>query len=204
METKWAVENLQTIRNLMERSAVYRRTLAPIMLLAGVSGVAAAAGGLLFHLDSTTGFALLWLIAALIVVAGAFLIARQQAMRDKEPFWSPPTKRVAQAMLPSLTAGMIVGVTFVLGDVDLTLLLPLLWALFYGCALHAAGFFMPRGVRWFGWIYIALAGGGLCYLTAVNPNLDLSGHWVMGFFFGGLQLIYGAYLYLTERKTSSA
>jgi hypothetical protein len=172
--------------------------------LAGLSGVAAAAVGLLFHLDSTTGFALLWLVTALIVVAGAFMIARQQAIRDKEAFWSPPTKRVAQALLPSLAAGMIVGVTFLLGGVDLTLLLPLLLALFYGCALNAAGFFMPRGVRWFGWIYIVLAGGGLCYLTAVNPNLDLNGHWVMGFFFGGLQLIYGAYLYLTERKPPSA
>lgn len=200
METKWAVENLQTIRNLMERSAIYRRTLAPIMLFAGVAGVTATAVGLSFHLDSTTSFILLWLATALIVVAGAFLIARQQAIRDKEAFWSPPTKRVAQAMLPSLAAGMIVGVTFVPGGVDLTLLLPVLWALFYGCALHAAGFFMPRGVRWFGWIYIGLAGGGLGYLTVVHPNLMLSGHWFMGVFFGVLHLIYSAYLYLTEQN----
>jgi len=74
------------------------------MLLAGVSGVAATAVGQLLHLDSTTGFALLWLATALIVVAGAFLIARQQAIREKEAFWSPPTKRVAQALLPSLAA----------------------------------------------------------------------------------------------------
>ena len=43
METKWAVDNLQTIRTLMERSALYRRALAPIMILAGTIGIA---GGL--------------------------------------------------------------------------------------------------------------------------------------------------------------
>ncbi len=45
MEPKWAEENLQTIRTLMERSAVYRRALAPIMLFAGLLGVTAAATG---------------------------------------------------------------------------------------------------------------------------------------------------------------
>ena len=39
MKPKWAEENLQTIRTLMERSAVYRRALAPIMLFAGALGV---------------------------------------------------------------------------------------------------------------------------------------------------------------------
>ena len=61
MEPKWAEENLQTIRTLMERSAVYRRALAPIMLFAGAIGVATAAIGILFHFDSTRRFAALWL-----------------------------------------------------------------------------------------------------------------------------------------------
>ena len=56
METNWAAEQLQTIRTLMERSAVYRRALAPIMLFAGFAGVLAAAGGLVFHLNSPRAF----------------------------------------------------------------------------------------------------------------------------------------------------
>jgi len=51
MEPKWAEENLQTIRTLMERSALYRRALAPILLFAGTLGVTAAAVGLLLHLN---------------------------------------------------------------------------------------------------------------------------------------------------------
>ncbi|HEX9047311.1 MAG TPA: hypothetical protein VF988_09815, partial [Verrucomicrobiae bacterium] len=88
--------------------------------------------------------------------------------------------------------------------IDFTLLLPFFWALFYGCALHAAGFFMPRGVRWFGWIFIGLAGGILGCLLIARPDFGLSGHWLMGFFFGVLHLIYGGYLYLTEKKNPVA
>ncbi|MDB6016752.1 MAG: hypothetical protein JWR19_1241, partial [Pedosphaera sp.] len=31
MKSDWAAEHLQTIRTLMERSAIYRRALAPVM-----------------------------------------------------------------------------------------------------------------------------------------------------------------------------
>src|SRR6266446_9747026 len=40
MESNWAAEHLQVIRTLMERSAVYRRALAPIMIFNGIVGVA--------------------------------------------------------------------------------------------------------------------------------------------------------------------
>jgi len=201
----WAVENLQTIRTLMERSTLYRRALAPIMLLAGIVGLIAAAIGVHFRLNTVEGFTLLWLITAIIVVGGAFLIARKQAVKDSEPFWSPPTKRVAQALVPPFTAGLLVGVLFSLGSkvrlVDFIVLLPFLWSFFYGCALHAAGFFMPRGVRCFGWVFIISAGIGLFYVMLVRPHFDVNGHWLMGIFFGGLHLAYGGYLYLTEKKT---
>jgi hypothetical protein len=206
MESNWAAEHLQTIRTLMERSAIYRRALAPIMLFAGALGVVAAASGLLFRLDSMRAFGSLWLGTAAVVVVGALLITRQQALKDKEPFWSPPTRRVAQALLPPLFAGMFLGMVFTMlpggGPVDFTFLLPFLWALFYGLALQAAGFFMPRGVKWFGWIYIGSACAVLCFFTVAQPDLDfnLSAHWLMGFFFGILHLAYGVYLYLTEKR----
>ena len=209
METNWAAEQLQTIRTLMERSAVYRRALAPIMLFAGTVGVMAAGLGLLFHLDSMRVFCAFWLGIAAIAVAGAFLIARQQAMKDKEAFWSPPTKRVAQTMWPLLLAGALLGgIPIVVGGgqapSDLDSLTAIIWILFYGCALHAAGFFMPRGIRLFGLLFIACA-CGLFYAVFANWISDrINAHWLMGFFFGGLHLTYGAYLYLTEKGKNAA
>ena len=33
---------------------------------------------------------------------GAYALTRQQALKDREPFWSPPTKRVTLALVPPL------------------------------------------------------------------------------------------------------
>ncbi len=204
METKWAEENLQTIRTLMERSALYRRALAPIMLFAGTLGAVAAAAGFLLHLDSMRAFGMLWLGTAAIVVAGAFFIARRQAIKEKENFWSPPTRRVGQALLPPLFAGMFLGLIFTFVGLANSAILTFIWLLFYGCALHSAGFFMSRGMRCFGWIFVGLACALLCFVTVAPPNVEINAHWLMGFFFGGLHLAYGAYLYLTEKKNPVA
>ena len=205
MDTNWAAEHLQTIRTLMERSALYRRALAPIMLLAGSVGVLAAGGGIVFRLDSAPAFGGLWLGTALVAIAGAFLIARRQALKDHEPFWSPPTRRVAQALLPPLLAGLCMGglLLIVFGH-GIEPAASLMWVLFYGCALHAAGFFMPRGIKWFGWIFI-LSSCGLFYAFMLNlMDFEFNPHWLMGFFFGVLHLAYGAYLYLTEKGKNAA
>ena len=207
MEPKWAEENLKTIRILMERSAIYRRALAPIMIFAGLLGVVAAALGLLGHLDSMRAFGEIWLGTAIIAVAGAFLIARRQALKDSENFWSPPTRRVGLALFPALAAGACLGVafTFANGSRDFTLIVSMIWILFYGCALHAAGFFMSRGIRLFGCMCVLGSCVLACGFIAGWINLfSLNPYWLMGFFFGGLHLAYGAYLYLTERKNPVA
>ncbi len=199
MNPNWAEENLQTIRTLMERSAVYRRALAPIMLLAGALGVMAAVTGVVCHLDSAMAFGALWYGTAVAAVTGAFLIARRQALKDHEPFWSPPTRRVTQALVPPLAVGFLMGLS-PLGLGGPNLAAAILWILFYGCALHAAGFFMPRGIKYFGWLFI-LSGGVLFWVFCASLiRFPFAAHGLMGFFFGGLHLLYGGYLHLTEKR----
>lgn len=71
----------------------------------------------------------------------------------------------------------------------------------YGCAIHAAGFFMQRGIKLFGWGFIVC---GCCVSVALAAGSPVASstaaHLVMGAFFGGMHLAYGAYLYFTERK----
>jgi len=85
---------------------------------------------------------------------------------------------------------------------------PSLWMAFYGCGLHAAGSFMPRGIKWLGWLFIL---GSLSYLSSLVfaqfwitgtafDHLNLS----MGAAFGGLHLAYGIYLYFTEPRKNVA
>ena len=206
MNPNWAEENLQTIRTLMERSALYRRALAPIMLFAGTLGIVAAAIGLLFHFDEMHSFGPLWLGTAALVLVGSFFITRQQAIRADEKFWSSPTRRVAQALFPPLFSGMFIGIVYIFTGAAPSMIAAF-WLFFYGCALHSAGFFMPRGIRYFGWVFIGFACVVLCVLCVLIfyfSDADINGNWLMGFFFGVLHLAYGAYLYLTEKKNPTA
>jgi hypothetical protein len=216
MKPNWAEENLQTIRTLMERSALYRRELAPIMTLIGLIGFFSAAIGWFFKIMSPTTFVLYWFSIAILTLVCVFLMVRRQVWQKSEPFWSPPARRIAQAIFPPLFAGFALGILSIVVDnlpteadpptgewpsnwLFLTLL-PVLWVILYGNAVHSAGFFISRGMRIFG-LFIVVAGCGSFLFTA---NLSGSGllrfaYAVMGFFFGVSHLACGTYLALTEK-----
>ncbi len=207
MEPNWAAEHLQVIRTLMERSALYRRTLAPIMLYVGGIGTLAGLGGIAIGIDVLPAFYAWWSGAAVLALAGAFLIARHQAVRDGERFWSPPALRVTAAMAPPLAAGLVLSLALVMFHAAPPRgLFVLANALFYGCAVHAAGFFMPRGMKLFGWLVILLSAAGAAGLAVLEPAVagPRLAHAVMGTVFGPLHLAYGAYLYGTERRGTTA
>jgi hypothetical protein len=220
MESNWAAEHLQTIRTLMERSAIYRRALAPIMIFNGCLGIAGAGASWIANIESARAFVLVWTVVAIIALVGSLLLVRRQAIKDSEPFWSPPTRRVAHAMLPALTVGMLAGGVSIFDqstDPAVPGMISLIWSIAYGCALHAAGFFTPRGIRLLGWLFI-LAGCGcaLALFLTSGDGAAGSGHGgghgspldflfdgrglFMGITFGGLHLAYGIYLYFTEKR----
>jgi hypothetical protein len=200
-----AAADLETIRVLMERSALYRRTLAPVCLAMGLLGAGAGVAHRWVALETSTAFALWWLGTGAVAVAVAFGIARRQAIKDGEGFWSPPTRRVAASMLPALAAGFLVSVPFLLGEDwarRVVWLLPALWMVLYGCALHAAGFFMTGGIRGLGWAYV-VAGSGLllwwtCPLNQFPPVAHA--HLAMAVGFGVGHAGYGLGLGLAERS----
>ncbi len=204
MESNWAAEHLQVIRTLMERSAVYRRALAPIMIYNGVLGIAGGLIGWFCRITSPTGFVGFWSAVAVIALAGSFLLVRRQALKADEPFWSPPTRRVAQGLVPPLFAGSIAALlTLVCPAWDFVQPwgLPALWILFYGCALSAAGFFMQRGIKLLGWFFIICGCALMATRCHTATQLSLAdGHRVMAGVFGGLHLAYGLYLYFTEQR----
>ncbi len=211
MESNWAAEHLQVIRTLMERSALYRRALAPIMIFNGVVGLAAAVLGWALHIGSPRAFILFWAAVGMVAMAGSFLLVRRQALKEAEPFWSPPTRRVTQALLPPLVAGLLSsavlfarsgsGPLYSISGVGVCWL-PLSWVVLYGCAFHAAGFFMPRGMRLFGWAFIVGGSGMFAVDVACELAVFAWAYAIMGFFFGALHLAYGVYLYFTEQRSN--
>jgi len=205
MESNWASEHLQVIRTLMERVAVYRRALAPVMLSVGIVGTVAASIAILSRrIETTRGFAVYWMVTAAICVAVAYFLVRRQALKDQEPFWSPPTRQVTEALTPGFLAGALLGILPIVAGEQLpqiAWLIALAWVIAYGCALHAAGFFMPRGIKLFGLLIVAFASVLLLVVCLADPlHTTDAGHAVMGVFFGLVQLAYGGYLRITERR----
>ncbi len=208
MQSDWATQNLQVIRTLMERSALYRRALAPTTLVAGALGTLGALGGFRWATDSGVQFCVYWLVVAAFTIAACFLVVRRQALQAGEPFWSPPMRRVVQALLPALVFGLVLGLAMIVSgaDEDFVLFLVFVWIGLYGTALHAAGFFMPRGIRFFGWVVIAVSSAALIGLLILEPDevgLEAA-NGLMGTAFGLLHLAYGGYLLATERRRPAA
>ena len=203
MENHWAVEQLQTIRTLMERSAVYRRALAPIMTFVGVVGILAAVGGGWLSIATLRGFVGFWMGVGALASVGALLLVRRQALKEEERFWSLPTRRVAQALFPPYFAGLAVSSILLIEPAPSLLntgMLPAFWMLLYACGLHSAGFFMTRGIRLFSWLFLLVGCAlvGAAGFLAALPGLHY-GHAIMGLTFGGLHLAYGIYLSFTEK-----
>lgn len=191
----------------MDRSASYRRALAPTTLTTGIIGMLASWIGWYTKLGSPHGFIQYWLLTATLTLVIALLMIRRQAWKKVEPFWSLPTRRIADAMYPPFTLGLIISIAALMLDTlsaKAAWCLPPLWIGLYGCGLYAAGFFMPRGIKLFGMGFIVT--GCLSLLgTANQSNLNelpelQHAHLVMGGAFGVFHLAYGIYLYLTENR----
>ena len=138
MNPNRAEENLQTIRLLMERSALYRRALAPIMLSGGRIGRGGGGGRIVLplRLDAPRLACSGW-ARRRWSISGALLIARRQALKG----WSHSGRRRPggwpRRCLPPLTAGLVLGVCSPVapagGMVNFTILLP-----FFGPCFMAA------------------------------------------------------------------
>ena len=111
-------------------------------------------------------------------------------------------------MLPAFFAGVLAGLVIIVPEWRDPLhdwWLPGIWMLLFGCATHAAGFFMPRGMKLFAWVFAALGAVMLWYVNARShaagmPPLRFA-HVIMGAAFGGLHLAYGLYLAATEKHS---
>jgi len=149
----------------MERSAVYRRALAPVMTANGLLGTLAAAVGILASIQSPAR-----LCRVLderrpgrrrrFVFAGAAgsLSKRPSGSGRRPPAgWRKPCSRPCFSALswasfcwsqtvsrnPHARPWEAASLFGCPGGIAL-----------YGCALHAAGFFMPRGMKVFGWALV--------------------------------------------------
>ncbi len=175
-----ASDNLQFIRETMERSTYFTAVPGYGGMLMGVTAVAAAfiASRQIYLVDSLAT----WLVEAALAFAIGLLAMWQKSKIAGTSLLSAPAKKFAMSFAPP----MIAGVAIVLGvwSHGGYQALPAICMLCYGAAVVCGGAFSVKVVPIMGWCFIVL--GAITFILPSNY-----GNLMMGLSFGGLHIIFG-------------
>jgi hypothetical protein len=210
-EQQQPLEDLQHIKNMMERSSRF-------ISLSGLSGVAAGICALagawaaskkincwikgdceLSHLMQNGGInlmnELLWIATLTFIAAfiSAFIFTWIRSKKDKQPMWGHSSKRLLiNTAIPLLTGAIFLFRMLQMGEYNLIAPGCLI---FYGLALVNAGKYTVGEVRYLGLGMIVL---GIMNCWYVGYGLYF---WAMGF--GILHILYGIVMWYKYERTGN-
>ena len=128
----------------------------------------------------------IWLAAAaLALIFGSALVARQMGRRGHARYWGPARKFLL-CLCPALLAGA--ALTWVLFAAGVSGVIPGMWLLLYGCAVLAASTVTSAGIT----RLVGVMGALFAVLGAITFALPATAHTAMlGLGFGALHIIFG-------------
>jgi hypothetical protein len=176
-----AIDNLQFIRETMERSTHFTAVPGYGGMLMGATAVAAA------YIASTQIYLRDWLITWLAEACLAFAIGLlamwQKARIVGTPLVSAPAKKFALSFAPPLVCG--VAITLGLWRYEHYEMMTPVWMLCYGASVVTGGAFSVRVVPVMGWLFIVT--GALAFALPAAY-----GNYLMAASFGLLHIVFGA------------
>lgn len=176
-----AIDNLQFIRETMERSVHFTAVPGYGGMLMGATAIAAA------YIANSQPYLRDWLFTWLVEASLAFaigLLAMWQKSRIVgTPLVSAPGKKFAYSFLPPLVCG--IAITLGLWRYEHYEMMAPVWMLCYGAAVVCGGAFSVRVVPVMGWCFIAL-GAAAFALPAGSGNI------LMAASFGAMHIVFGA------------
>jgi len=176
-----AMDNLQFIRETMERSAVFTSVPGYGGALMGATAVGAA---IIAHSQPLiTNWLIVWLVEAALAFSIGFFALWQKSKNSGESLASVPAKKFALAFAPPIVAGIILTALFYYrGFFEF---LPCAWLTLYGTAVVTGGAYSVKIVPTVGWIFVAL-GAVAAFAPARAGNL------LMALGFGVLHIVFGS------------
>lgn len=176
-----AMDNIEFIRDAMERAGAFTAVSGVGMVLVGVT--AAAAALLAPATPGQGGWMLIWLSEAALAVAISCVAIFRKASLSGMSLVSAPSRKFLLAFAPPLFVGAIL--TPALAQADAAHLLPPLWLLLYGTGVITGGAFSVRIVPLMGVCFL-VAGVVALFVPPSSTNI------VMAAGFGGLHVIFGS------------
>jgi hypothetical protein len=175
-----AFENLQYIRETMERAGSFTAVPGWGGILMGVSAILTAlVSG---HLPSRNLWFAAWLGEAALALAIGGWAMLQKAKAVQSPLLVGPGRKFALSLCPAMIAGA--ALTLVLYRGGLFELMPGTWLLLYGVSVVTSGAFSVKVVPIMGLCFMALG------IIALLSPLAFA-NWFMAAGFGGLHIAFG-------------
>lgn len=175
-----AIENLQYIRETMERAGSFTAVPGWGGILMGVSAILTAlVSG---HLPSRNLWFAAWLGEAALALAIGGWAMLQKAKAVQSPLLVGPGRKFALSLCPAMIAGA--ALTLVLYRGGLFELMPGTWLLLYGVSVVTSGAFSVKVVPIMGLCFMALG------IIALLSPLAFA-NWFMAAGFGGLHIAFG-------------
>ena len=154
-DSEKALNQLNLIREMMEKATVYRALSAPAAIFGGLLAVLL---GLYFLLQDKNGefvdgahYFWTWVVALIIADSFNALLLFKRAKREGSKFISSGVKLTILRTAPAAIAGAIISFEATKNDIELC---TLVWILCYGAALLAMGEVAPRSLKRLGWSFI--------------------------------------------------
>lgn len=208
-ESEKALNQLNLIREMMEKATVYRALSAPAAIFGGLLAVLL---GLYFLLQDKNGefvdgahYFWTWVVALIIADSFNALLLFKRAKREGSKFISSGVKLTILRTAPATIAGAIISFEATKNDIELC---TLVWILCYGAALLAMGEVAPRSLKRLGWSFIVF--GTVFFLiwmkfkAALSPVLGIgylgSASIMMIATFGILHIGYGIGVLIRKGK----
>ncbi len=175
-----AIDNLQFIRETMERSTHFTAVPGYGGIFMGLTAIVAAFIANSQPLDKD--WLTVWVAEAVLAFAIGLFSMWQKSKIAKLLLTSAPAKKFAMSFLPPLICGIII--TFGLWRFEHFEMMIPVWLLLYGTAVVCGGAFSVKAVPTMGWCFIAL--GTIAFVLPAN-----FGNSLMGLGFGVLHIIFG-------------
>lgn len=176
-----AIDNLQFIRETMERSAVFTSVPGYGGIFMGATAIAAAV--IASFQPSIRNWLTVWLVEAFLAAGIGFFAMWQKSKITKNSLVSAPAKKFAMSFLPPILCAVFI--TFGLWRYGHFEMMIPAWIILYGAAVVCGGANSVRIVPVAGWCFITL-GAIAFFLPADYANM------MMGLSFGILHIVFGA------------
>jgi hypothetical protein len=198
-----ALAQIAEIHDQLAKAEIYRGWRSLPVACSGLIGLGAAAWQAAFMRPlEPLVFAAYWMGVAIVALFVGCAEIVWHYVRHAGETERRRSRRVIAQFLPALVAGMILSGALVRLSPALVVLLPGLWALFFGVGIFATRPYVVPASSWIGLYYWA---AGLVLLW-VAGGVDTLSPWSVGGTFGTGQLLAAAVLYwnLERRHTNDA